>query len=131
MNLQIRPVAVCDIMPDVSVLKSVGFKEVVSTLRESRAEVKARAAVLPAEAKENDAVVMDLSLDMLLPVVAVVLNNLTACEKPLYSWLSSMCGMSEKEFKALPPAAVPEALFDIVHQEGFGDFFKAVSKFLK
>lgn len=131
MELNIRPVSVTDIMPVVSVCKSVGIKEIISTLQESRTKTCAKAAKLSAEEKEKDSVIMDLSLDMLLPVVGVVLDNLTACEKPLYSWLSNMCGMSEKEFRAQPPAIVPEALFNIIHQEGFEDFFKAVSKFLK
>lgn len=131
MELNIREISVTDVMPVVSVCKSVGIKEIISTLQESRAATRARAALLPAEEKEKDSVIMDLSLDMLLPVIGVVLENLTACEKPLYGWLSSMCGMTEKEFRQQPPAIIPEALYEIVHQEAFGDFFKAVSKFLQ
>ena len=129
--MNIRNVAVTDIMPVVSVLNKLNFKEILSALDLSKMEAKEKAANLTAEEKADDAVALRFGIEMFLPVVGVVLNNLPDCEKPLYAWLASMCGMSEKDFRALPPAAVPEAIFEIIQQEGFRDFFKAVSKFLQ
>ena len=131
MDLQIRNVSVADIMPVVAVLNKLGYKEIVSTLDLSKMEMKQKAAVLTEEQKADDTVALQFGIEMFLPVIGVVLSHLPDCEKPLYSWLANMCGMSDKDFRALPPAAVPEALYEIFHQEYFGDFFKAASKFLR
>lgn len=131
MDLKIRDVAVIDIMPVVTIINKLNLKELLTSLDTSKLEVKAKAANLTDEEKNDDAVALQFGLEMFMPAISVALNNLPACEKPLYSWLSNMCGMDEKEFKKLPPAAVPEALFEIVKQEGFVDFFRAVTKFLQ
>lgn len=132
MDIQIRELNMTDIMPMVSVLNKLNFKKIVSVLDDSKKEAqqKAKAANVTDEDMQNDEVVMGFALDMFLPVVGVILEELPACEKPLFRWLASMCSVSEKEFRALPPAALPEVLYNIVHQERFGDFFKAASKFL-
>lgn len=130
MDLNIRKLGVTDIMPMVSIINKLDFKEIVGTLDAAKVGAKVKAAALTADEKANDDVALGFAVEMFLPVVGVILRDLPACEKPLYSWLANMCGMSEKDFRALPPAAVPEALFEIVHQESFGDFFKAASKFL-
>lgn len=131
MDLNIRNVAVIDIMPVVTIINKLDLKEVVATLDTSKLTAKSKAAELTEEQKQDDAVALQFGLDFFLPVITVILSNLPECEKTLYKWLAGMCGMSEKDFCALPPAAVPEALFEIVNQEGFGDFFKAVTKFLR
>lgn len=131
MDLQIRNVNVTDIMPVVSIINKLNIKEIVASLDASKLDMKAKASGLTDEQKADDAVALQFGIEMFLPVIGVVLNNLPDCEKPLFAWLSNMCGMSEKDFRTLPPAAVPEALYEIIHQEGFGDFFKAVSRFLQ
>ena len=132
MDIQIRELSMMDIMPMVSVLNKLDYKKIKSVLDDSKKEAKqkAKAANVTDKDMENDDVVMGFALDMFLPVVGVILEELPSCEKPLYSWLASMCGVSEKEFRAMPPAVLPEALYNIIHQERFGDFFKAASKFL-
>lgn len=135
MDLNIRPIGVKDIVPVVAVLKKLNFKEIMTTLDASKLATQLKAAGMTEEEREavknDDDAMLGIIIEMSMPVIGVVLDHLDECCTPLYKWLASMCGMSEKEFAELPPAAVPEALFEIIHQEGFADFFKAVRKFLQ
>lgn len=130
MDLNIRKLSVVDIMPMVNVLNKMDYKKIMATLDASKIVNAEKAAKLTPEQKADDAVALQFGVEMILPVVGVILEDLPKCEKPLYAWLSSMCGVDKDTFLALGPAVVPEALYEIVHQEEFGDFFKAVSKFL-
>ena len=134
MDLNVRNLTATDIMPMVSVINKLDFKKIVNVLSTSKMDTKARAeaeGVTGDQVNSDDALALKLAADMFLPVIGVILEDLPKCEKPLFAFLASMCGMDEKTFRALPPAAVPEALFEIVHQEGFADFFKAASRFLQ
>ena len=135
MDLNIRPVAVSDIMPLVTILNKLDIKEIVSAVDASKLAMQLLSKDMPEEERKkisnDDAAMLAMVIEQFVPVVSLVLNNLPACEGPLYKWLANMCQISEKDFRALPPAALPEALYEIVNQEGFADFFKAASKFLK
>lgn len=135
MELNIRPIGVKDIVPVVAVLKKLDFKEIMATVDASKLATQMKAASMTEEEREkmkaDDDAMMGVIIEMAMPVIGVVLDKLDDCCAPLYKWLASMCGMAEKDFVNLPPAAVPEALFEIIHQEGFEDFFKAVRKFLQ
>lgn len=133
MDLTVRKLAATDIMPMVSIINKLDFKKIVKALDVSKAETKKQAeaaGVTGEQVNADDALALKIAADMFLPVVGVILEDLPKCEKPLFSFLASMCEMDEKDFRALPLAAVPEALYEIVHQEGFTDFFKAASRFL-
>lgn len=133
MDLTVRKLVATDIMPMVSVINKLDFNKIVIALNISKASTKAKAeaeGVTGEQVNADDALALKIAADMFLPVIGVILEDLPKCEKPLFSFLANMCGMDEDAFRALPPAAVPEALFEIVHQEGFADFFKAASRFL-
>lgn len=135
MELNIRPVAVSDIMPLVNILNKLNIKEILTAVDASKLAMQLMGKNMPEEERKkmlaSDEDMLRMIIEQFVPVIGLVLNNIPACEGPLYSWLSNMCGMKEKEFRALPPAALPEAMYEIIHQEGFGDFFKAASKFLQ
>lgn len=135
MDLNIRPVAVSDIMPLVTILNKLDFKEILSAVDASKLAMKLLAKDMPEEERkkisDDDGAMLAMLFEQFVPVISLVLNNIPACEGPLYKWLANMCQVSEKEFRAMPPAALPEALYEIIHQEGFADFFTAASKFLK
>ena len=135
MDLNIRPVAVSDIMPLVTILNKLDIKEILSAVDASKLAMQLLAKDMTEEERKkisnDDSAMLAMIFDQFVPVIGLVLNNIPACEAPLYKWLASMCQMGDKEFRALPPAALPEALYEIIHQEGFADFFKAASKFLK
>lgn len=131
MELNIRRITVGDVMPVVSILNKLDIKEIVTALDTSKMAAMAKAKTLTDEQKADDGVALEIGLDMIVPAISLILEKLPAIDKPLFSWLASMCNMSEKELRAAPPAVLPEALFEIFQQEEFGDFFRAVSKFIK
>lgn len=135
MDLNIRALAISDVMPLVSILNKLNIKEILTAVDASKLAMQLLGKNMPEEERkkvlDSDEAMLGMLFEQFVPVIGLVLNNLPACEGPLYSWLANMCGMKEKEFRALPPAALPEALYEIIHQENFGDFFKAASKFLK
>ena len=135
MDLNIRPVAVSDIMPLVTILNKLDIKKIMSAVDASKLSMQLLAKEMPEEERKkisnDDAAMLTMVIEQFVPVVSLVLENIPACEAPLYKWLANMCQISEKDFRALPPAALPEALYEIINQEGFADFFKAASKFLK
>lgn len=135
MDLNIRPVSVNDIVPVVTILNKLDIKEILTAVDASKVAMQLLAKEMPEEERQkvsnDDSALLAVLFEQFVPVIGLVLNNIPACEGPLYKWLASMCQVSEKEFRAMPLAALPEALYEIFHQEGFGDFFTAVSRFLK
>jgi len=135
MDLNIRPVSVSDIMPMVAILNKLDIKEILTAVDASKLAMQLLGKEMPEEERKkisnDDNAMLAMVIDKFIPVVGLVLNNIPACEGPLYKWLANMCQVSEKEFRAMPPAALPEALYEIIHQEGFADFFKAASRFLQ
>lgn len=135
MDLKIRNVAVKDIMPVVSILRLLDYKAIVAEIDAVKIATRLKSANMTTEEREavsaSDEAMMGIVVEMALPVISVVLDKLPECCVPLFHWLASMCDMTDAEFSALPPAAVPEALYEIIHQEGFSDFFGAVRRFLR
>lgn len=64
-------------------------------------------------------------------IANVIFKNLPKCEKDIYTMLSSVSGMTEKEVKELDFVTFTEMVIDFVKKEEFRDFIKVVSKLFK
>lgn len=84
------------------------------------------------EKKEENAdnLVEQVGFDVVLNIIDVLLLNVPKCEKELYSFLASMCGVSVEEFLTFPPSAFVDILQEIFTAEEAKDFFSHVSRLL-
>lgn len=84
------------------------------------------------EKKEENAdnLVEQVGFDVVLNIIDVLLLNVPKCEKELYSFLASMCGVSVEEFLTFPPSAFVDILQEIFAAEEAKDFFSHVSRLL-
>lgn len=84
------------------------------------------------EKKEENAdnLVEQMGFDVVLNIIDVLLLNVPKCEKELYSFLASMCGVSVEEFLTFPPSAFVDILQEIFTAEEAKDFFSHVSRLL-
>jgi len=53
----------------------------------------------------------------------IVMACYDAVFEPTIDWLASLCGLSREAFEAMPPAALPAVIDNLVHSEDARDFF--------
>lgn len=80
-------------------------------------------------AKSKSSSLEDIELAAMIEIVGVVADNLPKCEKEIYSFLSGVSGIGEKEIENLEPSETVNMIYEIVHKDEFSDFFTAVSRF--
>ncbi len=77
------------------------------------------------EKKDEESVGLNVAIE----IAGIVADNLPKCENEIYSFLSGISGIDEKEIANLEPAETANMIFELVHKEEFSDFFTAVSRF--
>lgn len=80
---------------------------------------------------ENSDVVMSVGIAVFMDIAEIVFHNLPKCEKDVYSFLSSLSGMPEREIESLPMVTFTEMVIDVIKKEEFKDFMQVVSGLFK
>lgn len=79
----------------------------------------------------NSDAVMSVGIAVFMDIAEIVFRNLPKCEKDVYSFLSSLSGMTESEIESLPMVTFTEMIIDVVQKEEFKDFMQVVSGLFK
>lgn len=125
MDYSLRQLKSDDIFILTSIISKIGYKEFKNCF--NNPEVKNM--LLNNGSKEVDA--NALGMVIAFDVIGIILENMVKVKDDLYSFLSSLTGISKKELSELPPSVFMQMIFDVVKKEEFADFFQAVAKFLK
>lgn len=132
-----RKLGVGDLMPMVRIIGKIGISDfkkcftgdTLKNLIQKGAE-KQESSTDEKEQENAEDLVEQVGFDVVLSAVDVLLLNIPKCEKELYSFLASMCGVSVEEFLAFPPSAFVDILQEIFTAEEAKDFFSHVSRLL-
>lgn len=132
-----RKLGIGDLMPVIRIIGKIGISDfkkcfagdTLKNLIQKGAEEQENSAD---EKKEENAdnLVEQVGFDVVLNIIDVLLLNVPKCEKELYSFLASMCGVSVEEFLTFPPSAFVDILQEIFAAEEAKDFFSHVSRLL-
>ena len=140
-----RKLDIGDLMPVIRIIGKIGISDfkkcfagdTLKNLIQKGAEEQKNSADKKKEEnadkkkEENaDNLVEQVGFDVVLNIIDVLLLNVPKCEKELYSFLASMCGVSVEEFLTFPPSAFVDILQEIFTAEEAKDFFSHVSRLL-
>lgn len=132
-----RKLGIGDLMPVIRIIGKIGisdFKKCFAgdTLKNLIQKGTEEQETSADEKKEEniDNLIEQVGFDVVLNIIDVLLLNVPKCEKELYSFLASMCGVSVEEFLVFPPSAFVDILQEIFTAEEAKDFFSHVSKLL-
>lgn len=138
--IELRELKAKDIMPMVNILQKIGLKQIRETLTPDKIKSLMKAMKSEPDQQEdqhedqNQEEKIDgrtiLGFNLIMEVVGLVLDNLPACESDIYKFIGSISNLSAEEVADLPLGEFTDVIVRILKDDGFSDFFKAVSKFL-
>lgn len=125
MDFELRPLKSVDIFPMFNILSKIGLKNIRDSFSPDRIK-KITSAVDSGENTEEIATMVGFSV--IIDVIDIIMSNLPACQKEIFTFLSNISGMTVKEIENLDLGTFTELVIDVIQKEEFKDFFKAVSK---
>ncbi len=114
-HYELRRLSSKDIFPLSKIISKIGIKEFSTAFQNADLSSGNTTAI---------------GLAVFLDVAGIVLENLSACEKEIYTFLADLSGISVKELQDISLADFMQMIVDVVQKEEFADFFKVVSKLL-
>lgn len=135
--IELRELKAKDIMPMVNILQKIGLKQI----REMMTPDKIKELMTAMKSEDHDQQEEKktdqidgrtiLGFNMIMEVVGLILDNLPSCEKDIHKFIGSLAGMTPEQVADLPLGEFTDIIVRILKDDGFADFFKAVSKFVE
>lgn len=128
----LRDLCAKDIFPMTKIIRKIGLTDIgkcfdpeeVKTITESLLDESG-------EEKSVDDVAETVGINIVLKIVDVVLENLSAAEQEIFGFLAGIAGMTADSVAKLPMDVFFEMLVDIFKKKEFVGFMKVVSRLLK
>ena len=138
--IELRELKAKDIMPMVNILQKIGLKQIREMLTPDK--IKELMTVMKSEDPKSDDQDQQepdqqeekidgrtiLGFNLIMEVVGLVLDNLPACESDIYKFIGSVSNLTAEQVADLPLGEFTDVIVRILKDDGFSDFFKAVSK---
>lgn len=126
MEYQLRKLTAKDIFPMTKLISKIGLKEfknafdpkLIASLADENGEV------------QGDKLASVIGINVAFDIAAIVMENLSKCEREIYEFLSSVSELEKEKLEEMSPAEFAQMVIDIIQKEEFKDFFKVVSKLL-
>lgn len=83
------------------------------------------------EGKDGKDVTQAVGIEVFFEIAGIILNNLSKCEKDVYTFISKLSGVPAQEVETLPMNTFFNIIIDIVKKDEFKDFMQVVSKLFK
>ena len=138
--IELRELKAKDIMPMVNILQKIGLKQIREMLTPDKIKELMKAMKSDPDQQDNQQDDQKqeekidgrtiLGFNMIMEVVGLILDNLPSCEKDIHKFIGSLAGMTPDQVADLPLGEFTDIIVRILKDDGFSDFFKAVSKFL-
>lgn len=116
-KITMRKLCTRDLFPMMKIMSKIGIGEFRKCFD---------SAGLPENGGKTDLSVVGMGV--MLEAADVLLKNIGACEKDIYSFLADLSGMKADEIPELDLAVFAGMIHELVTKEEFRDFFTAVSK---
>jgi hypothetical protein len=139
--IELRELKAKDILPMVKILQKIGLKQIREMLTPDK--IKELMTAMKSEPDQDQQEDPDqkqeekidgrtiLGFNLIMEVVGLVLDNLPACESDIYKFIGSVSNLTAEQVADLPLGEFTDVIVRILKDDGFSDFFKAVSKFVE
>ncbi|MDR1563879.1 MAG: hypothetical protein LBS74_02870 [Oscillospiraceae bacterium] len=124
MEYKFKPLTSQDIFPIAKLISKIGLKNAMKS-------IDTTSIFSLFENKDNENMVSVLGFPLFMSIADLILSNLDKCEDDIYKILSASTGLTVAELKQISIADFAEMIIGYVKQDGFADFIKVVSKFIK
>lgn len=126
-----RKLNIGDLMPVVKIVGKIGikdFKKCFTDIDTFNFLEDGPETVKVSEDEKRDGLFEKVGISVALDAVDILLTNIPKCERELYTFMASMCCVTEDEFKEYPPSAFVDTLVEIFETEEAKDFFTRVAR---
>jgi hypothetical protein len=136
--IELRELKAKDILPMVKILQKIGLKQIREMLTPDK--IKELMTAMKSDPDQQEDQQDDqkqeekidgrtiLGFNLIMEVVGLVLDNLPACESDIYKFIGSISNLTAEQVADLPLGEFTDIIVRILKDDGFSDFFKAVSK---
>lgn len=138
--IELRELKAKDILPMVKILQKIGLKQIREMLTPDK--IKELMTAMKSEPDQDSDQQEDpdqkqeekidgrtiLGFNLIMEVVGLILDNLPACESDIYKFIGSVSNLTAEQVADLPLGEFTDIIVRILKDDGFSDFFKAVSK---
>lgn len=142
--IELRELKAKDILPMVKILQKIGLKQIREMLTPDKIKELMTAMKSEDPKPDQDPDQQEdqkqeekidgrtiLGFNLIMEVVGLVLDNLPACESDIYKFIGSISNLTAEQVADLPLGEFTDIIIRILKDDGFSDFFKAVSKFVE
>ena len=119
----IRTLTADDMFPMFQIISKIGIKEFKNCFDNPE--------LLKSFRKGGEGNIEAVGVAIAFDVAGVLMANLPVAKDSIYTFLSSISGMTKKELAALPMGTFVEMIVEVIRKEEFKDFFGAVKKLFK
>lgn len=126
-NYELRTLTAKDVFPVCAIIDKIGVKEFKGCM----ASDEVQKAIKKMNGKATDDSLSAIGMTVMLDIAGVIISHISAAEDDIFSFLSSLSGISKKDLKDIPLPTFAQMIIDVVQKEEFKDFFSVVSGFLK
>ena len=116
-KITMRKLCARDLFSMLKIMSKIGVREFQACFN---------SAGLPENGGKAD--LSKVGIGVMLEAADVLLKNISACEKDIYSFLADLSGMKADEIPELDLAVFADMVYELVSKEEFRDFFTAASK---
>lgn len=127
----LRGLCAKDIFPMTVIIRKIGLKDIEKCFDPE--EIKGIMASVSGDGEEKnmDDIAETVGISVVLKIVDVVLENLSAAEQEIFGFLGGLSGMTAAAVGNLPMDVFFEMLVDVFKKKEFVGFMKVVSRLLK
>lgn len=117
-----------DVFPMFKIISKIGLKEIKEQLDPATLGKVANAFKNGNEGANNEDMAYSIGFSVMLEIAQIVITNIPNCKREIYSLLSQVSGMSEKEISELDMVTFTEMVIAFFKKDEFKDFIGVVSK---
>lgn len=127
----LRDLCARDIFPMTVIIRKIGLKGIGKCFDPEEIKAVMESVSGDEEEKSMDDVAETVGISVVLKIVDVVLENLSAAEQEIFGLIGDLSGMTAAAVGDLPMDVFFEMLVDVFKKKEFVGFMKVVSKLLK
>lgn len=124
----IRGLGAKDIFPMVNIIRKIGLKDFGKCFEPE--EIRTITETF-SEKDDIEDVAKTVGVSVVIKIVDVILENLSAAEQEIFGFLGGITGLSTEDVANLPMDVFFELVVDVFQRKEFVGFMRAVSRLLK
>lgn len=127
-TFELRKLKSDDVFPMFKIISKIGLKEIKESLDPATLGKIAKAFQDDNKDVKGDDLIYSIGFSVVLDLAQIVIANIPACKKEIYTLLAQVSGMTEKQIGDLDMVTFTEMIVAFFKKDEFKDFIGVVSK---